>query len=75
VEPQRKAYVLHRTLDVIGRVRREGFTESKSMQEAHEEFRAMTDPVSVWLSQNTVEGAEAYVSKDILAKAYNEFCE
>jgi hypothetical protein len=35
----------------------------------------MTDPVSVWLDNNTVEGAEAYVSKDALAREFNSFCQ
>ena len=74
-DPQELSGVLNRALDVLGRVRREGFTESASMREAWEEFRAMTDPVSVWLAQNTVESAEAFVPKDALAKAYNEFCD
>jgi len=74
-DPRELSGVLNRALDVLPRVRREGFTESRSMQEAWEEFRAMTDPVSVWLAQNTVEAAEAFVRKDVLAKAYNEFCD
>ncbi len=73
--PKELSGVLNRALDVLPRVRRRGFTESASMREAWEEFRAMTDPVSVWLAQNTVEAAEAFVSKDVLAKAYNEFCD
>jgi putative DNA primase/helicase len=74
-DPRELSGVLNRALELLPRVRREGFTESESMREAWEEFRAMTDPVSVWLSQNTVEAAEAFVSKDVLAKAYNEFCD
>jgi putative DNA primase/helicase len=67
--------VLNRALEVLPRVRREGFTESASMREAWKEFHAMTDPVSVWIAQNTVGHAEAFVSKDALSQAYNEFCE
>jgi P4 family phage/plasmid primase-like protien len=74
-DPRELSGVLNRALEVLPRVRREGFTESESMREAWEEFRAMTDPVSVWLAQNTVESAEAFVPKDTLAKAYNEFCD
>jgi P4 family phage/plasmid primase-like protien len=73
--PRELSGVLNRALEVLPRVRREGFTESASMREAWEEFRAMTDPVSVWLAQNTIEAAEAFVPKDTLAKAYNEFCD
>jgi len=74
-DPKELSGVLNRALDAMHRVRRGGFTESASMREAWEEFRAMTDPVSVWLAQNTVEAAEAFVPKDALASAYNEFCD
>jgi P4 family phage/plasmid primase-like protien len=74
-DPRELSGVLNRALEVLPRARRQGFTESASMREAWEEFRAMTDPVSVWLAQNTVESAEAFVPKDALAKAYNEFCD
>jgi P4 family phage/plasmid primase-like protien len=62
--------VLNRALGVIGRVRRSGFTESETMQEAWAEFRELTDPVSVWLDRNTVEIPNAYVSKAALHEAY-----
>jgi putative DNA primase/helicase len=74
-DPKELSGVLNHALDVLPRVRHRGFTESASMREAWEEFRAMTDPVSVWLAQNTIEAAEAFVPKDALAKAYNEFCD
>jgi P4 family phage/plasmid primase-like protien len=67
--------VLNRALDVLPRVRRKGFTESESMREAWEEFKAMTDPVSVWLENNTVEHADALVPKSALLSAYNRDCE
>jgi P4 family phage/plasmid primase-like protien len=74
-DPKELSGVLNRALDVLPRVRQEGFTESPSMREAWEEFRAMTDPVTVWLQQNTTEAAEAFVPKDALATAYNKFCD
>jgi putative DNA primase/helicase len=67
--------VLNRALEVLPRVRREGFTESDSMREAWEEFKAMTDPVSVWLENNAVEHADALVPKSALLAAYNRDCE
>jgi len=74
-DPKELSGVLNRALDMLPRVRWEGFTESASMCEAWEEFRAMTDPVTVWLQQNTTEAAEAFVPKDALATAYNKFCD
>jgi putative DNA primase/helicase len=63
--------VLNKILEVVGRVRTKGFTESKSMKEAWEEFRHTTDPVSVWLDRNTIMGPEIYVTKDALLQAFN----
>ena len=45
------------------------------MHEAWEEFKAMTDPVSVWIENNTVEHADALVTKSALLAAYNRGCE
>src|SRR5918995_3724387 len=56
-------------------IRREGFTESDSMRDAWEEFKAMTDPIAVWLEHNTVTGANAYVAKSALIAAYNKNAE
>jgi P4 family phage/plasmid primase-like protien len=73
--PDELSGVLNRALEILPRVRREGFTESDSMREAWEEFKAMTDPVSVWLENNTVEHADALVPKSALLTAYNRDCE
>ena len=45
------------------------------MQAAWEEFKAMTDPVAVWLEQNIVTGANAWVPKSALIAAYNKAAE
>jgi P4 family phage/plasmid primase-like protien len=74
-DPRELSGVLNRALEVLPRVRREGFTESESMREAWEEFKAMTDPVSVWIENNTVEHADALVPKSALLAAYNRDCE
>jgi putative DNA primase/helicase len=74
-DPRELAGVLNRALEVLPRVRREGFTESEKMREAHDEFRSMTDPVSVWLARRTVEAAEAFIPKGALLEAYNADCE
>lgn len=74
-DPAELSGVLNRALDVLPRVRRGGFTESESMREAWEEFKAMTDPVSVWLEQNTVTGPNAFVAKSALIAVYNKSAE
>jgi phage/plasmid-associated DNA primase len=74
-DPHELSGVLNRALEVLPRIRREGFTESAKMRETHDEFRSMTDPVSVWLARRTVEAAEAFVPKGALLSAYNADCE
>jgi P4 family phage/plasmid primase-like protien len=63
--------VLNRALEVMERVKREGFTESESMRRAWEEFKTMTDPVAVWLDKNTITAANAWTVKADLIAAYN----
>jgi P4 family phage/plasmid primase-like protien len=70
-DPRELSGVLNRALNALPSLRQNGFTESASMQAAWQEFRAMTDPVSVWLDKNTVTGPEAFVAKDALLQAYN----
>ncbi|HVF02129.1 MAG TPA: phage/plasmid primase, P4 family [Rubrobacteraceae bacterium] len=67
--------LLNKALDALPGLRERGFTESASMREAWEEFRAMTDPVSVWLDRHTVEDPAAFVSKTDLRDAYNRNCD
>jgi putative DNA primase/helicase len=74
-DPGELSGVLNKALDVLPTVRKNGFTESESMREAWTEFRAMTDPVSVWLDRHTVESATAAVAKSALLDAYNAHCE
>jgi phage/plasmid-associated DNA primase len=64
--------VLNRALEVMDRVRREGFTESESMRRAWEEFKTMTDPVAVWLDKSTITAANAWTVKADLIAAYNK---
>ncbi len=73
--PEELSGVLNRALAVIGRVRARGFTESKKMKEAWQEFRETTDPVSVWLTRYTTEHADAYVPRSKLLELYNHHCE
>jgi putative DNA primase/helicase len=70
--PKELSGVLNKALDALPGLRRNGFTESAKMKEAWEEFRSMTDPVSVWLDKNTVLDPDVFVSKDALLFAYND---
>lgn len=71
-DPKELSGVLNRALEVLPRLERQGgLTESESMRAAGARFRAVTDPVAVWLDQNTIEGPECLVSKQDLVRAYN----
>ena len=73
-DPGELSGVLNRALDVLDKVRSRGFTESESMREAWDEFKTMTDPLSVWLDKNVVDDPDAFVPKRDLLAAYNDAC-
>jgi P4 family phage/plasmid primase-like protien len=73
--PQELSGVLNKALQVLPRVRFQGFTQSQSMLEAWEEFKAMTDPLSVWLENHTIDDASAWVPKSALIRAFNKSAE
>jgi len=73
-DPQQLSGVLNRALAALPRVRKHGVGETRSMREAHDEFRQATDPVSVWLDHATIRGPEALVGKAILFNAYLADC-
>ena len=66
--------LLNKALDALPRLRLKGFTEGNSMVRAWEEFQQTTDPLAVWLDKETVEGPDAWVTKDDLLNAYNKSC-
>jgi len=72
-EPKELSGVLNMALAVYPRVREKGITETPSMKAAWNEFRQTTDPLSVWLDQNTIAQPEAIVIKHDLLKAYNDY--
>lgn len=67
--------LLNKALDALPVIRRGRFTESASTRGALEEFRATTDPLGLWLDQNTVERPEALVPKDQLRSTYAQVCQ
>ncbi len=67
--------MLNKALDALPGLRRNGFTESQKMRAAWEELRSMTDPVSVWIFGYAVVDKNAYVPKQELRAAYNEYAQ
>ncbi|MBI1743550.1 hypothetical protein HYR54_10865 [Candidatus Acetothermia bacterium] len=71
-DPSELSGLLNQVLDALRSLRERGtYLESESMRGAWEEFRAMTDPVAVWLDRATVEHPDAMVTKDGLLSTYN----
>jgi phage/plasmid-associated DNA primase len=66
--------VLNRALEVLPQLLTEGFSESTKMIEARDEFRVMTDPLSVWLERETIEGYDYIVPAALLRTKYNAAC-
>lgn len=64
--------VLNKALLAQVGLRKHGFTQSESMRRSWEEFRAATDPLSVWLDQNTVELPNVQVPQTDLLLAFNK---
>lgn len=70
--PAELSGLLNKALDALTRLYRSGhFAESETTLEAHKEFRAMTDPLSVWLDANTIDDPTMYVGKTVLRTRYN----
>jgi P4 family phage/plasmid primase-like protien len=70
--PAELSGVLNRALDALARLRESGrFTEGTSILRAMDEFRSATDPMAVWLDQNTVLEPESCVSCDELRQKCN----
>jgi putative DNA primase/helicase len=67
--------VLNRALDALPCVLKDGFTDSESVRQAAEDFRAATDHFSVWLDLATVDYPAAWVPMAMLAAAYNAACD
>jgi P4 family phage/plasmid primase-like protien len=74
-QPGELSGLLNRALDALPVIRQGRFTESASTRAALEEFRATTDPLAVWLDQQTVERPDAMVPKDRLRSAYAQVCQ
>jgi putative DNA primase/helicase len=71
-DPGELAGVLNRALDAAARLRRQGrFTMSPSMVDLAAEFRAATNPFSVWLDSNTIDSPEAITPKAEITARYN----
>jgi hypothetical protein len=63
--------VLNKALATLPAVLKGGLTVTESMRVAHLEFWRMTDPLSIWLLQNTIADPGSIVAKCALIEAYN----
>lgn len=69
--PSELSGVLNRALEVLPAVLDNGLTVTGSMADAREEFQKMTDPLSIWLNQNTIDDPNAFIARTELATVYN----
>lgn len=74
-QPGELAGLLNRALDALPVIRKGRFNESPSTRAAMDEFRRTTDPLAVWLDQNTIERPDAMVRKDLLRSMYGQVCQ
>jgi putative DNA primase/helicase len=74
-QPGELSGLLNRALDALPAIRKGRFTESASTRAALADFRATTDPLAVWLDQNTTERADGMVLKDLIRRAYGQVCQ
>jgi P4 family phage/plasmid primase-like protien len=63
--------VLNKAIAALPRVLKNGLTITDSMRSALMEFWRATDPLSIWLSQNTIAAPDSSVAKSALIEAYN----
>lgn len=73
--PKELSGLLNKALAVLPRVLRGGLTETASMREAFLGMRRATDPLEVWLDQETVEAPSSVLPKQRLVQAYQDHCE
>jgi putative DNA primase/helicase len=73
-DPSELSGALNKALLALEQIRKHGFTQSDSMRQALDEFRTATDPLIVWLDQNTVQLPNAIVPKQGLIAAFNKHC-
>jgi putative DNA primase/helicase len=74
-QPGELSGLLNRALDALPVIRQGRFTESASTRAAMGEFRATTDPLAVWLDENTIDRPEAVILKEELRRAYGRVCQ
>ena len=74
--PEELSGLLNHALAVMDRLASSArFSEPDSVEQAHREFYAATDPFAVWLDQFTVDDPNAVASKELLRSAYGAECE
>jgi putative DNA primase/helicase len=71
--PDELSGVLNKALDLLPDVRRHGITVTRSMQKAHDDFRRITNPFSMWIAQVTVIDPAAWTPKRCVITSYNSY--
>lgn len=69
--PSELSGVLNKALAALPGVLKHSLAITESMRRAHEEFWKTTDPLSIWLAQNTADHPNACVARSALIDAYS----
>lgn len=73
-DPKELSGVFNRALAALPAVLKRGISISESMEAAHAEYRASTDPLAAWLDSETVEDPDGWIAKSALYGAYMDDC-
>jgi P4 family phage/plasmid primase-like protien len=73
-EPGELSGLLNKALDALPGVRSRGITATESTRAALGEFRRLADPLSWWLSEESLVRADAYVAKSEFYAAHCRWC-
>jgi putative DNA primase/helicase len=71
--PAELSGVLNKALAALPALLRYGLPEPESCRRAHEEFRTVTDPFSVWLSREVMVAPEFEIAKEQLHQHFNAY--
>lgn len=71
--PSELSGLLNHALDSIAQIQKGFIPESESMREAWAEFRASTDPLTMWLDETVIEDPEGLIPKQEVLARYNHY--
>ena len=71
-DPIELSGVLNKAIDALPHIRERGISVSESMKQAFEAFQEATEPIAVWLANNTVQSSHIFLPKGSLYSQYKK---